>query len=199
MNIKALDMKDAVVRVPINLMQLLASEEMLRTIAKVAYEWHCYVNSIDGFLSEKYHEIVDCILLEKSAEEIVDICADGLAYGALSTQCPLGSHGLYEYCDLDGYKYVVFFFWGVVMYRIRICREVTPNLEPHNMYNLEIFGVDGAHRSTVFATIGPSHITTLPAKAAVQKYGKFFASKFYSLLTTIVLSLERENHRNMPL
>ena len=54
-------MSDTVVSVTFSIEQLFASDEMLRTIAKIAYEWYCYSNKINSFMPKIYQDIVNCI------------------------------------------------------------------------------------------------------------------------------------------
>ena len=86
-----------------SLKTLFASEEMLRTISKIAYEWYCYIYGINNFECEEYKDIVDCVLLEKPVENFVEICVDnGLDY-ALGQFCYPRDNGLFAYEDIDGY------------------------------------------------------------------------------------------------
>ena len=61
-DIKVLDMKDAVVSVTFSFEEIFASEKMLLTIAKIAYEWHCYINNIFEFDNSRlYYAEKRCI------------------------------------------------------------------------------------------------------------------------------------------
>lgn len=42
-NIEILDMSNSKLNTTFSLKTLFASEEMLRTISKIAYEWYCYI------------------------------------------------------------------------------------------------------------------------------------------------------------
>ena len=64
-NIEILDMSNSKLNTTFSLKTLFASEEMLRTISKIAYEWYCYIYGINNFECEEYKDIVDCVLLEK--------------------------------------------------------------------------------------------------------------------------------------
>ena len=191
-DIKTLDMGDAVITIKKDLLQLLASKEMLCTIAKIAYEWHCYIHEIDCFQDEKYQEIVDCILQKKPVEDFVEICVDGTADCALATLCFPGNHGVYEYDDVDGFRYVVFFFWGIVLYKIRIQSiSKTRDQSSANTYELYIYGIDGEKDHTVFGILGEPHLISMPAVDAVRTYHKLYASKLEQLLKITVLSLAK--------
>lgn len=51
------------------------------SIAKMAYEWYCYINNIEEY-KEEYREIVDYIL-GNTEEDLVDIIIDGSYYYAM--------------------------------------------------------------------------------------------------------------------
>lgn len=53
----------------------------IHSMAKMAYEWYCYVNNIEEY-REEYREIIDYIL-GNSEQEIVDIIVDGNYYGMI--------------------------------------------------------------------------------------------------------------------
>lgn len=190
-NIKLLDMSDVVVSVTFSIDKLFASDEMLHTIAKIAYEWFCAVNEINAFIPEYYQEIVDSILMKKSINDVVDIVVDGNLYHALKDICHLGSHGLFEYVDTDGYRYVIYGFWGIVYYKIRICNTGTPNTDVCNCYNLYLYNLDGDTAQTVFGTMGKAHFVSMTAHEAIKQYHKVFLRKLEQLIKTTVLSLRK--------
>lgn len=161
-NIEILDMSNSKLNTTFSLKTLFASEEMLRTISKIAYEWYCYIYGINNFECEEYKDIVDCVLLEKPVENFVEICVDnGLDY-ALGQFCYPGDNGLFAYEDIDGYKYVIFDFRGIVCYKIRIGKSAASNFQDTLMYHLFIYGIDGRKTETYFGTIGNSSLFHYP-------------------------------------
>lgn len=190
-NIDTLDMGDTVVSVTFSIEQLFASDEMLRTIAKIGYEWYCYSNKINSFIPEIYQDIVDCVLMKRPVTEFVEIVVDGNLDYALKDICYLGSHGLFEYVDIDRYKYVILNFWGIIYYKIRICNLNTPNLNLANYYDLFLYAIDGEKSQTGFGTMGKSNFISMPAKQAIQQFHKVYASKLEQLVKTTVLTLAK--------
>ncbi|WIV13766.1 hypothetical protein [Proteiniborus sp. MB09-C3] len=196
-NIKILDIKDSIVSVTFSIEKLFASDEMLRTISKIAYEWYCYTNEINNFLPETYQDIVDCILMKRPVTEFVEIVVDGNLDYALKDICYLGSHGLFEYIDVDGYKYVILNFWGIVYYKIRICNLNNPNLDLANYYNLYLYGIDGEKSQSCFGTlrvtetVEKSSFVSMPATQAIQQFHKVYTSKLEQLVKTTVLTLSK--------
>lgn len=93
----------------------------IHSMAKMAYEWYCYINSIEEY-KEEYQEIVDYIL-GKTEQEVVDIIIDNYYYWAIDQLSEIGTNSFFQYDDLDGYRYVVIDFWKTIAYRIRICKS----------------------------------------------------------------------------
>jgi hypothetical protein len=190
-NIKMLNMRDVVVSFNFSIENLFASEEMLRTVAKMAYEWYCYSNGINCFIPETYQDIVDCILMKRPVTDFVEIVVDGNLDYSLKDICYFGSHGMFNYTDINGYKYVILNFWGIIYYKIRICKENSPNTSLYNCYNLFLYGIDGEKPQTIFGSCGKSHFISMPAQQAIRQYHKVYAVKLEQLVKTTVLSLAK--------
>jgi hypothetical protein len=98
---------------------LFFSDEMKRLAAKVGYEWFCKVFEINDRFPE-YDNVVNFILNKNNDEELVSVIVQQDLYGMLNEQLELGSHALTIYDDPDRFTYVIFMFFGLVMYKIRI-------------------------------------------------------------------------------
>ena len=59
-----------------NIQNLFISAATLHAIAKIAYEWHCFINDIESFDSQKYSDIVSYILNPESQEHPVELVID---------------------------------------------------------------------------------------------------------------------------
>lgn len=188
-DIEILDMHDVVESVTFSIQDLFASEEMLRTIAKTAYEWHCYINDID-FYDNKYQNIVDCVLCKCPVEEFVEICIDLNLETALSKMCDLGSHGLFEYTDTDGYKYVIVFFWGIICYKIRICDEPLTNQGVANELELFTYSIDGEKNKICFGILGKLHIHSASAVEVIKANHQIFSDRLQKLISTKILTFK---------
>lgn len=188
-NIKAVNVSDTVLGVSFSVQELLASQEMLHTVAKIAYEWYCYINDIYGYDVGKYQKIVDCILLNSPIEDVVEIIADPRIQEPFSQVCDLGSHGLFEYSDADDYKYVVYDFWGIILYKIRIkVADFPVGIGKKKMY---LYGIDGGKSQETFYGIGIQHIPSLPPQKAIQQQHAYYVSKLEELLKTRVMTLRK--------
>ena len=190
-DIKILDMSNSKINTTFSLNTLFASEEMLRTVSKIAYEWYCYIYEINDFKFKEYKDIVDCILLKKPVENFVEICVDYALDFALGQFCHPGDNALFVYEDIDGYKYVIFDFWGIVYYKIRICKNTTSDYQTMPMYNLFIYGLDGRKSKTYFGTTGNSSFISLPAVDAIKTYKTVFIQNLNDLMSTQTLSLDK--------
>lgn len=188
-NIKVVNVSDTVLSVSFSVQKLLVSQEMLHTVAKIAYEWYCYINDIYGYDGGKYQKIVDCILLNSPIEDVVEVVVDLQIIEAFNGLCNLGSHGLFEYSDKDGYKYVIYDFWGVILYKIRICpAEVSGKIREKQIYHYDI---DGEKFQTTFFEVGTPHIPSLLPEEAIQQNHSCFVSKLEELLKTRVMTLRK--------
>ena len=191
-DIKVLDMKDAVVSVTFSFEELFASEKMLLTIAKIAYEWHCYINNINEFDKQKYQDIVDCIMMKKEVSDYVQIIIEKNLYDfALETIATFGTHTLFEYVDGEGNLYVVVGFWNVIVYKVKISSGNTPNTTNVAFYNAFTYNIDGTKGETGFGSFGGDNLPSMPAKESIKKYHKVFANRIEKMLKTSVLTYSK--------
>lgn len=184
--IESLDLNDVTVSVRFSLEDLFASDEMLRTVAKIAYEWFCFANDITHYEPTLYQDIVDCILLKQPVNDYVKIVDNHIMETALQDICYYGSHGLFEYNDIDGFKYVIYCFWGIIYYKVRICKLDKANNSTYNRYSLYLYNVDGTKRNLEFATCGISTFSSVSAQEAIKNNRKIYVSKLQKLIQTTI-------------
>lgn len=189
--IKPLDMSDVVVSISFTIEELFASTEMLHTVAKIAYEWFCAVHGVNGYFPEYYQVIVDSILLKRPVEDVVEIVVDGNLDYALKDICHFGSHSLFEHVDEEGYLYVLYNFWGVIYYKIRIYNTGVPNTETSNLYDLFLHNLDGDKSKIVFGIMGQPKFVSMPASEAVKEYNSLYTEKLEQLLKTTILTIRK--------
>jgi len=113
--------------------RLFFSNSTIRTIAKIGYEWHCKMNNINSKML-KYDRLRNYIL-NNGKNTFVEIIDDQFFenhtkhfFGYVE-----GAHALFEYTD-NQKRYVVFSLFGIVWYRILICKEYSKNFEPTEMH-----------------------------------------------------------------
>ena len=116
----------------------------IHSIAKMAYEWYCYINGIEEF-TEEYNEIVEYILGNKDGN-FVDIIVDGNYYCAIDQLSEIGTNAFFQYDDIDGYRYVVFDFWKTISYRVRICKSPKNIVSDVGalLFELYLYHIDGS-------------------------------------------------------
>ena len=170
----------------------------VHSVAKMAYEWHCYINGIEEY-DEKYKNIVEYIL-GNNEENMVDIIFDKAYYTIADKLSEIGTNSFLEYDDFDGYKYVIFDLWKTIAYRVRICKAsdevfIDDKLKTvfcdMYLYRLDgskcknSFGVaclDGSESKRIkFATVAPSKVTIEKWKVLVRRIEK--------IMSTMVLSI----------
>ena len=166
----------------------------IHSMAKMAYEWYCYVNNIEEY-REEYREIIDYIL-GNSEQEIVDIIVDGNYYGMIDQLSEIGTNSIFQSDDLDGYRYVVIDFWKPIAYRIRICKSPNGCLENAQVLRIKLYlyQIDGcktqkefgilslmANKQANFKTIRPQNITA-------DIWG-IFTNRIGKIMSTMVLSI----------
>lgn len=154
-----------------NLQSLFVSSNTLHVIAKIAYEWHCYINDIESYDKDKYQEIVSYILDPDSDNNIVEIVLDSLIWDLMDHSSRTGSHMLFEYCDLEGNTYVVLGFWDVLIYRIKISSkftECTKCIDGINAYNIYFYHVDGTKSGAIYLSENKLELLSEKCSAALD-------------------------------
>ena len=166
----------------------------IHSMAKMAYEWYCYVNNIEEF-KEEYCEIVDYILGNKDGD-FVDVIIDGNYYFAMDKLSEIGTNAFFQYDDVDGYRYVVFDFWKTISYRVRICKS--PNECFHDvrslLFELYLYHIDGSKTQTAFGAFSidsstkPKFNTIQPQNVTIDIW-RSFVKRIERIMSAMVLSV----------
>lgn len=172
----------------LNLNELLASSKMKRTVAKIAYEWHCYKNDISGYDEEKYSNIIKYILYGIDSN-IVEGVIDGYTYKLMEEYCEYGTHSIYEYIDVTGCCYVIFTFLNVIAYKIKVAENFTPNIGTTNHITMYRYNIDGTKNECCFGVIGLVNVISEPLENAIVKFGEFYKKNISLMLSTLVLTI----------
>lgn len=152
-----------------NIQNLFISTATLHAIAKIAYEWHCYINDIESFNSQKYNDIVSYILNPESEEHPVELVVDAMTWELMDRFSQTGSNMLFEYCDIDGNTYVIFGFWSTIIYKVRIRKNDSVKLTDANFYNAYFYHVDGTDSGTIFGIYGKPKILSENCDQALSR------------------------------
>lgn len=164
----------------------------LHSVAKIAYEWYCYINGIEQY-TEENKDIVDYIL-GNCTDERVDIVVDGNYYVSIDQMSEVGTNSLFQYDDRDGYRYVVFDLWKTIAYRVKICKssETSTKFPSNGVINLYLYHFDGRKTSTafgIFSLNGGISFSVLKESDVNENIWKFFARRLEKLLTTKVMTI----------
>lgn len=168
----------------------------VHTVAKIAYEWYCYVNNIEEY-TEECKEIVDYIL-GKNNEELVDIITDSYYYDIIIEQLSeIGTNALFQYDEIDGGRYVIFDLWKTIAYRVKIGKTPDSVLQKgtdNSFYELYLYHIDGSSTKTVFRQIvcDGSKVrcfATMKPQDIEQKLWRFFIERLVKITSTMILSI----------
>ena len=166
----------------------------IHSMAKMAYEWYCYINNIEEY-KEEYQEIVDYIL-GKTEQEVVDIIINGNYYWAIDHLSEIGTNSFFQYDDLDGYRYVVIDFWKTIAYRIRICKSPNDCLKKERTLPviLYLYHIDGSKTQQVFGVVlleenKQAYFETIRPQNITADIWRIFASRIGKIMSTMVLSI----------
>lgn len=166
----------------------------VHSIAKMAYEWYCYINGIEEF-TEEHNEIVEYILGNIDGN-FVDIIINRDYYVAIDKLSKIGTNVFFQYDDIDGYRYVVFDFWKAISYRVRICES--PKNSAYDvralLFKLYLYHIDGSKSTTVFGTYSldssknPVFYVVQPQNMTLELW-KLFVKRIEKILSTMILSI----------
>ena len=165
--IEELNLSDVSIVTHSDIRELFISSQVLHAVAKIAYEWHCYVNDIEEFDAEKCGDIVSYILDPSSTGTPVELVLDKYTWTMADTFSRTGSNMLFEYDDQDGNTYVVFSLWNVILYKIHICRHCTTLFSIANTYNAYFYHVDGTQDETMIGVYGSLRVISKMPKEGI--------------------------------
>lgn len=166
----------------------------VHSVAKMAYEWYCYINNIEEYKTE-YKDIVDYIL-GNTGGDFVDIILERNYYFAIDQLSEVGTNAFFQYDDIDGYRYVVFDFWKTIAYRVRICKSpngVIPEIKSF-FFELYLYHIDGSKTKTAFGAYPldgktkPAFITIKPEDMKIDLWREFM-KRIEKIMSTMVLSI----------
>ena len=175
-----------------NPFELFGSEEMFRTISKIAYEWHCYKNGIDSY-HDRYKEIIDYVVDgKKSSKCKVELVDDAFIYNAIGdVMLEVGTNAIYEYVDNNGQCVVVFFLWNVIAYKVIIGTGFQPTVSFSFLNDIELYNIDGSRVENTFGVYSLENtyqVNSLDCTAGYKRIGKAIESRLNKTLGTLIIS-----------
>ena len=168
----------------------------VHSIAKIAYEWYCYNNNVEEY-REEHNEIVNYILNEIDGD-YVDIIIDRNYYHSIDHLSETGTNSFFQYDDIDGYRYVVFDFWKVIAYRVRICKSpenITQNVNPLilDVFRYHINGKKTNCVIGIYSFMQKPNIHTIKIQELIQESNidlcKKFVKRVEDMMTTFLFSI----------
>lgn len=166
----------------------------VHSVAKMAYEWYCYINDIEEYKKENA-EIVEYILGNIDGD-FVDIIVDGNYYAAMDKLSEIGTNSFFQYDDINGYRYVVFDLWKTISYRVKICKS--PNRSCRDtqalVFKLYLYHIDGSKTQTAFGAFSldnnkkPEFSIIKPENVTVYIW-QVFTKRIEKIMTTMILSI----------
>lgn len=166
---------------------------VIHSMAKMAYEWYCYINNIEEYKLE-YQEIVNYIL-GISSEELVDIIIDKNYYTyIIDEMTEIGDNTFFQYDDVDGYRYVVIDFWKTISYRIKICKSpIEKTSNKVYLLSLYIYHIDGSGIQEKYCisccTNRKIKFITSNIKDINDEIWKYFIYRIEKIVSTTTLSI----------
>lgn len=168
-----------------------SSEEAKHSVAKIAYEWFCFINNINEYNAERYQNIVNYITGVDDGFNPVSVVVDRMYYSSIDKMQDIGTNSLFEYIDEDGYKYVIFDLWKTLAYRIKICKSQA-NETQSCLLKLFSYHLDGSKKETTFGIHSPSgkfSISSLQLDQISQECWCFFANRMVQIFNVSVFSI----------
>ena len=145
----------------VDIRDLFISEQTLHAIAKIAYEWHCYVNNVEEFHEDKYADITSYILNPQQNNTLVEVVTDAYVTTLFDQFSRTGTNALFEYQDSDGNTYVVFSLWNVISYKIKVCSHSVKKDMAAPFPKVYFYHSDGTQNDTIFGVFGDLHINAM--------------------------------------
>lgn len=104
--------------------QIFMSQEIYRLVSKIAYEWFCKVNCING-KKDIFNDVINFIVsgVSPTHNDIVYPISDKSIYELLKMNCNIGSHYLYAYISNNNEINVIVSIFGIAMYNVKLCKN----------------------------------------------------------------------------
>ncbi len=147
---------------------LFISETVLHAVAKIAYEWHCYINDVEEFQEDVYGMITSYILDPDQPNTLVNVVNDAYVTMLADRFSRTGSNMLFEYNDSDGNVYVIFCLWDVVAYKVK----VSIHNEKPSIAHCPIayfYHADGSQNGTMFGVYGDFHVNATSPDVGISE------------------------------
>lgn len=160
---------------------LFISESTLHVVAKIAYEWHCFINDVEEFQGDKYNSITSYILEPKQTNTLVEIVTDTNVLALSDHFSRTGTNMLFEYQDSDGHTYVIFNLWNVITYKVKVASHNEKNDRRIHCPTAYFYHADGTQNSTIFGVLGNFHVNAMAPVDGIFELSQEIKSKLSKL------------------
>lgn len=165
--------------------------DALRLAAKVGYEWYCKKNQLSNYFPE-YQDIVYYIENGVPVESnIVQIITNTELYDMLNNQIELAGHALSIVHSSDRNIYVLFSFFGLVIYKIKI-RKALINFT--NRKTVSFYGIryDGSEIPNIDISLSTDYLQQTSANPcnAIVILKDYIIEKFKQILELQIFTLK---------
>ncbi len=147
---------------------LFISEIVLHTVAKIAYEWHCYINDIEEYKENEYYMITSYILDPDQSNTLVNVVNDAYVTMLADRFSRTGSNMLFEYNDSDGNVYVIFCLWNVIAYKVMVGKH-SENPSVAHCPIAYFYHADGTQNGTMFGVYGDFHVNATSPNVGISE------------------------------
>lgn len=174
---------------------IIYSNEMLRLVSKIAYEWYCKVNSINEY-KDIYKDIVDFIIEGYKKEyDLVEVVTDKTFCDEIIDDFGLGSYAISITTLQNGQIYVLFSFLGLVIYKIYIkyCSFELHGVNSRTPFYVVSFdGIDYIKETNQF---NPCDIDSTEAEEGISILKDYILLNHEKLLNTSIATLKSLKRR----
>ncbi len=177
------------------------SNEMLRMITKIGYEYYCRENNIYEKRKE-FQSIIDFIICNRvdrpSYIGIIEVVTDRSLYENLNKNS-IGGHTFAIVTIQDGREYVIFSLFGIVIYKVWIKPKLlihNKSIKHINISTLLIISADGIKCLAKLLRNPLLDIPSKPPHVVTTEIQNISAKYFEEIMSTSFVSL-RVQKRNM--
>lgn len=178
-----------------NIIKMLYSENMLRLAAKIGYEWFCMKNNING-VQACFNDIIEYITNNACQNKIVSIINNNAILEKINDELGYGGHALAIYnTSVTKNAYVLFSFFGLVMYKIKI-REYPIFIanSVNFMDRMEFFGIryDGSIINSIktYANNYEEYCLSVDPYIAIKNLRPSIITRYNNLLYEHIITLK---------
>ncbi|XZH53356.1 hypothetical protein ACSW8Q_17420 (plasmid) [Clostridium perfringens] len=186
------------------------SEEIYRLVSKIAYEWFCKVNDING-KNDIFDDIINFIVSGYTpiGYDIVSPISDKNVYNLMKKWGKLGSHYLYSYISSDNEINVIVSFFGLALYKVILCTNIKDIsfkestfseefmligkkkfISSKDLINLDSFNFDGDINYKIFMLSFMAAIDNMKKEFVLDEFINILINNYQKLLSSSIIEIK---------